>query len=216
MKTTTIPVHNGNQLDVFVEKKNDGFELWTVGTIKGTRQVLDHHLTHDDLEKRLHYQKPGDLSWEDTIPSKIPTEKHANAIEMEGTIKRRKRIDQPSVVAHLGFGSIDLLGMERKTLNATKAAIMGRWTDGQVMLILEPNNKLEISSLGSRPNFFDNCWPPSYPTRDWWNFAMWRFHTLNKEKQIGQTMAVLRVDEQELHFYSNTPDQMAHVFKRAS
>lgn len=216
MKTTVIPVHNGNQLELFFEKRDDGFELWTVGVIKGIRQVLDHHLTHDDLEKRIHYQNPGDLFWRQTDSAQIPREKHANALEIEGTIKRRKFIDQQSVVDHLGFGSIDLLGMDKKTVIAAKAALIGKWTDGEVMLILKPDNKLEILGLSPKPHFFDNCWPPSYPARDWWNFALWRFHTLNKERQIGQTAAVLRADQRELHFYSTHLDKIAHVFKRAS
>jgi hypothetical protein len=96
MRTAAITVYNSQKLEVFVAKLNRGFEVWIVGAIKGRRMILDHHLTHDDLEVHLAYAQPGDLVWREANPSEIPLEKHANAMEMEKTIKRRKFHDYDS------------------------------------------------------------------------------------------------------------------------
>ena len=93
MRSTSFIIHNNQMLEVFVEKEERHFELWMVGTVKDRRVVLDHHLTHDDLESRLAYAQPGDLIWRDAISSEIPTEKHKNAIQMEEAIKQGAFID---------------------------------------------------------------------------------------------------------------------------
>jgi len=213
IRTTTIRVHGGKELELFVQERVKSFELWTVGTTEGKRQILDHHRTNDDLEKRLYYQRPGDLRWTEAFQTQIPKEKHASAIEMEATIKRRKYINHPSTVAHLGYGSVDLLGMDRKTLNAARKAIQGRWTDGHMTCILGPDNHLELSGE-TEAHVLNSGWPSTSPIRDWWNFGHWRFHTMNIETKVGQMIAVVHVDERELHFYSIHPDQIAHVFRR--
>src|SRR4051812_33293251 len=112
MRSTAFPIHNTNQLEAFVKRRRGFFEFWAVGLVKGRRLVLDHHLTHDDLETNLAYAEPGDLGWRDVAESDIPTEKNQNALEMEETIKHRIFWDyeswpekaQRSVAGH--FGSI--------------------------------------------------------------------------------------------------------------
>ena len=90
MKTVTITVHNNKNLELFVEKHEDWFEVWIVGPIRKRRTLPDHHLTHDDLERHLEYAKPGDLVWCHAGKAAIPAEKHRNAIEAEETIKRKR------------------------------------------------------------------------------------------------------------------------------
>jgi hypothetical protein len=48
-----------------------------------------------------------------------------------------------------------------------------------------------------------------------WSFASWQLHLMNDEHKSGMRIAVLRVNEQELHVStdSNAP-LIAHVFKR--
>jgi hypothetical protein len=87
MKTTTIAIQNDTRVDLFIEKREDGFELWVVASIRDQRVVLGHHLTHDDVEARLHYAKPSDLAWREAQLSEIPTKKHRGAIDDEDTIK---------------------------------------------------------------------------------------------------------------------------------
>lgn len=86
MRTTTITVYNNQRVEVFVEKTEDGFEMWLVGLIKGRRIVISHYLTHDDLEAHLEYALPGDLVWREAMRSKLPEDKHQIAIEEEETI----------------------------------------------------------------------------------------------------------------------------------
>lgn len=215
MKTTTIRVHSGD-LEVYIDEKNEYFEIWTVGSIRGIRQVLDHHLTHDSLEERLCYNRPGDILWREAEKTSIPGRLHANAKEMEGTIKNGKFIDCSSVVDHLGFGSIDLIGADKKVLATAKAAMIGNWTDSEMMIDLYRDHTLLIGGNAPQLHILNVGWHFSDPVRNWWNFEGWRFCTSNKETGMGQVIAVVQVDERELHFYSAKPDQIAHIFTRSA
>jgi hypothetical protein len=152
MRTVTIPVYNNQQIELFIEKVKDGFELWAVGVVKGQRVVIDHHLTHDDLPARLEYAQPEDLIWRDAERSEIPVEKHKNAIEMEETIERevfwdyenRSKSACPSVTGHLA--ALDFLTLDKKELAAAKKMMLGRWTDSVLTFSVEPNNKLQLNS----------------------------------------------------------------------
>ncbi|MGN6451411.1 MAG: hypothetical protein ACTHLK_23005 [Brucella intermedia] len=199
MRSTTITVHNDHRLEIFIEEKKEGFEFWTVGTIKGKRMVLDHHLTHDDIEGRLHYERRGDVQWHDAAPSEIPSEKHSNAKEMEGGVKRGTFIDQPSVVSHLGFGSIDLVPTDRKVMNAAKKAILGCWSDGQATITLAPDSKLMLSGLGP-DHVLNRGQSPTAPERNWWNFDSWQLWFMNMQQKVGQRIGVLRVSDNEFTF----------------
>jgi hypothetical protein len=219
MRTTVVTVHNNQELEVFIKKQEDGFELWTVGPVKGCRMVLDHHLTHDDLEARLQYAKPSDLVWRDATHSELPAEKHQNAIEMENTIKQGTFLDYEnwpeevsrSVARHLG--SIVFLTADKEEMNAAKKALLGQWTDGVATLTLEPNNRLRWS-----------CTDRNHPLNvgekvhgrapDWWNFAIWRLALMNNEYKCGTHIGVLCVGEQELHLDSSRPHRLADVFRR--
>jgi hypothetical protein len=138
MKKVAITVHNDKQLELLLEKRKNGFEVWIVGPVQKRRVVLDHHLTHDDLETRLEYAKAGDLLWREAKDSQIPAEKHQNAIEAEENISTfwdYEKLHQ-SVTGHLS--SIALLSTDKAESNAAKLAIPGRWTDGIVTVSLEP------------------------------------------------------------------------------
>ena len=201
MRTTVITVHNNQTLEVFVEKRKDGFELWMVGPMKANdRAVLDHHLTHDDLEARLAYAKPGDLIWRDAAASEIPKEKHQNAIEGEITIQQGTFWDFEKLHQSVGghFGAMALLPMDRKESNASKKLLLGRWTDGVATLSMEPNHKLQWSCTDRRhPLNVGEQVHKHAP--DWWNFAMWRVFLMNEKHKCGTHVGVLRVDERELH-----------------
>ena len=220
MRTIAITVHNNQILEVFVKKRKDDFELWTVGPIKRHRVILDHHLTHDDLEAHLAYVKSGDLIWRAASRSEIPADKHQNAIEMEETIKHGSFWDYEhwpeeagrSVARHLA--PIVFLTTDKKEVTAAKKAILGRWTDGVVTLSIEPNNKLKWSCADSNHSLNVGEKIHGHPP-DWWNFAMWRLALINDKHKCGTHVGVLRVDEHELHLDSSRPHRLAHVFRRA-
>lgn len=218
MRTVSIPVRNNQQLELFVEKLKDGFELWAVGIVDGNRVLIDHHLTHDDLEARLEYAEPEDLVWRDSDRSEIPTDKHKNALEKEETIGRGVFWDYEnrdrSVTHHLG--AIDFLTLDKKELAAAKKMLLGRWTDGVLTFGVESNNKLQWS-----------CAERNHPlnvverTRgyvvDWWNFAKWQFAAVNEKHKAATYVAVLRVNEHELHLTGGGHlHRVAHVFRRCS
>ena len=171
MRTVAITVHNNRKLELFVEGRKEGFEVWIVGPVRRRRTLLDHRLTHDDLETRLQYAEAGDLVWRDGAEAEIPVKKHRNAIETEGTIERgtfwdydnplldeteamaREAIGLPkytgpsrrNVANHLGaivLLSEDTDEAERTTL---EDAILGRWTDGVVTMCFERGHKLQWS-----------------------------------------------------------------------
>ena len=215
MRTVVITVHNNQRLEVFVEKLKHGFEIWLVGPVKGRRVILDHHLTHDDLEARLEYAEAGDLVWRDAAHSEIPAEKHQNAVEMEETIKRGTFVDfevlHQSVSGH--FGGIGFLEGDRKESNTAKKALLGRWTDGVVTLTMEPNNKLKWSCT-DRQHPLNVGEQVHKHAPDWWNFARWRLALMNDEHKCGTHIGVLRADEQELHLCGSHLHRIAQVFHR--
>lgn len=239
MRTVDIIVHRKERLQIFVKKHIGYFELWVAGPIKGRQMLLDHHLTHDDLEACLEYVRSGDLLWRDAERTEIPTEKHENAVEMEKTIKQRMYLDynspqidemeavarkaeglplllgaHESVVDHLG--SIAFLAAGKEEVNAAKQELLGRWTDGVVTIDFERNNKLRWSCSDLTHHLNVGEMVHGYAP-NWWNFSMWRLALLNNEHKCGTHVVVLRVDKKELHLLAaGRPQRIAHVFKRVS
>lgn len=218
MRAVTIPVKNNLSVEIFVEKLKDGFEVWGVGTAKEGRMILDHHLTHDNVEARLEYARPHDLVWRDAQLSEIPTAKHQNAIEREETITRgvfwdyenRGRGAYDSVTGHLS--SIDFLVRDRKDLVAAKKAMHGQWTDGVLTFTIMHGNRLEWFCEDKQHWLNKGA---SRPAPDWWNFAKWEFALLNDKHKIGTHITVLRVDEHELHVCGGgRAHRLAYIFRR--
>jgi hypothetical protein len=219
MRTASIKIHNNQVLEVFVEKRKSGFEVWVIGPVKGCRVILSHHLTHDDLEAELEYARAGDLIWRNAVPSEIPGEIHPVANEAAANIKRGMFSDfgklNQSLTYHV-MGIINVPSLDRKGWNVAKKAIWGRWTDGVANVGFEPDAKLKWSCPTGRPHPFNSGVRGNGHVPDWWSFASWQLHLMNDEHKTGMRVAVLRVDEQELHI-SNDDDspRLAHIFHRA-
>jgi hypothetical protein len=219
MRTTAFIVYYNKKFEIFVEKRKDGFELWAVGPIKGRRTLLDHHLTHDDVEAHLEYAKPGDLVWRDAALSEIPTEKHRSAVEGEQTIQRGAFCDCLShpekpfqnVVNHLS--ALVIIARDRKGAKDAKKALLGQWTDGVATLDIKPNNELELSctDLGHPLNIGKGV---QSEVSERWEFKEWQLSFLNKKKQWISSLRVLHADEQRLHFQSMHPNRLAHIFRK--
>jgi len=211
MRTVVIPAYTSNQLELFVDRLDNGFELWAVGLVKGQRVVIDHHLTHDDLEKRLEYARPEDLIWSDADRSEIPAKKHKQAIEMEQTIKDGRGF-WDGISSNLS--ALDFLDRDRKDTAAAKKAILGQWTDGVLTFSVGPLNGLRWSCADS--NHWLNIgskarWTPP----NWWNLSSrWELHLMNNDKMCGTHVGVLHVDEHELHIRGGHLNRIVHVFRR--
>lgn len=216
MRTVALTVHNVEKLELFVEKRKNGFEVWIVGPWRGYRTVLDHHLTHDNLEAHLEYSSRKDLIWSASVDSEIPLKKHPNAIETETTITQGTYWDYEklnlSVASHLS--AIALLSADKKEWQEERKAIIGRWTDGVVVLCIEPGGKLLWSC--SDPQHLLNVGERVHGhAPDSWKFAMWEIAIMNKKHKCGTHVAVLRLDQVELHLLlSAHPYRIAHVFRR--
>ena len=220
MRTFSILVRSNQKFEIFVEKINRGFEIWQVGPIKGHRTVLDHYLTHDDLEAHLEYLHAGDLAWADAARSQIPNEKHLSAIQMEESIKRGTFIDQKTEwnkpLAYHFASPVNLIPINRKEWNIAKKAMLGRWTDGVATVDFEPDAKLKWSCPTDKPHPFNSGTRGHGYIPDWWSFASWQLHLMNDEYKIGMRIGVLRVDDHELHVWSEShPHRLAHIFRRA-
>lgn len=214
MRTAAITIRNNQKLEIFIKKLQRGFEIWVVGPVKGHRIILDHHLTHDNLEARLAYAKASDLDWRDASQSEIPSERHQNAVEMDETVKRGTFLDFGSLHQSLS-GHLSAIGFlqDKKESNAAAKTLLGEWTDGVVTLSMEPNHKLQWSCT-DRQHALNVGEQVHNHTPDWWNFAMWKLALLNSKHQCGTHIGVLRVDEQELHLCTSHPHRIAHVFRR--
>ena len=195
MRATEFTVHNTQRFEIFVRKRKNRFELWTVGPIKRHRVVLDHHLTHDDIEAHLEYAEPGDLSWRKAAPSEIPTERRPGATEAEQTIRlgtfwdfddaqldkmealARHAVGLPqasqpsprSVVGHVG--SIGFLSTNGADTRAAKAGMLGQWTDGEVTMDLQPNHRLVWSCTNPRHQL--NVSQRTHGFTRSWSFSLW-------------------------------------------
>lgn len=226
MRTVSIPIYNNQEIELFVEKRKEGFEVWVVGPIKGHRRVLDHHLTHDDLEAYLEYASPGDLVWRDASSSEIPTEKNKNTGKQNSFLDfvRReedilgyssKSIDDcesslnpyRAVTYHLS--TICDVTTDRVEDKAVNNLLLGRWTDGIVTLTLEPNHKLEWS-----------CTEPSDDLKvcdqspDWWNYGEWSLALFNSNEHCGTTVKIVYVDKDELHILNKGYQRLVRVFHK--
>ena len=137
---------------------------------------------------------------------------------MEESIKRgtfvdfEKGLHQP-LVYH--FASVNLIPLDRKEWNVAKKAMLGRWTDGIATVNFKPDAKLTWSCPTDRPHPFNSGVRGGGHIPDWWSFASWQLHLMNDEHKVGMRIGVLRVNEQELHVWSeNHPHRLAHVFHR--
>jgi hypothetical protein len=219
MRKTIIKVHNNSWLEVFVRKSKQGFEVWVVGMLKGQRRILCHHLTHDDLEQGLGYSKVGDLVWKDAAFSEIPRDVHPIAAEAADNIERGVFVDfkrelRQSLAYHI-MGSINILPLDKKEWNVAKEAILGQWTDGIATVNFQLDCKLAWSCPGERLNPFNSGARGTGYSPNWWSFAGWQLHLLNYEHMAGTKIAVLRVDQQELHVFSGH-DAVAHIYCRVN
>ena len=218
MRTVLISVQNDQKLELFVKKLTRGFEFWAVGIFNVDRVVLDHHLTHDDLEARLEYAKPKDLIWRNAEQHEIPVKKHNNAILQEETIARHIFWDyenraRQSVTSHLGGGSA-FITLDKKELAVAKKMMLGRWTDGVLTFSLEPNNKL-LWICADRNHQLNVIERTSGHLVDWWNFSKWKFAIMNEKQKAATYVAVVSVNEQELHLTGGGHlNRMAQVFRR--
>jgi hypothetical protein len=206
MHTVTITIRN-QKLELFVEKIKGGYEVWAVGIIKGQRILIDHHLTHDDLETRLEYAQPEDLIWRGAARSEIPSEKYKKAIELEKTIEQDVFWDG----IDCNLSAIHSLDRDRKTTAAAKKAILGRWTDGVLTFSTEPDHKLQW--LCADNQHWLNRSGDSNP--GWWNFSSrWELHLMNMERGRGTHVSVLHVDDKELHVRGGHLNRIVHVFSK--
>ena len=218
MRTTKIPFHNDQMLEIFVRpRKKTGreFEMWLVGEAKGRRMILDHLITEDDIEARLSYAQTGDLNWEQGDARAIPEEKTKGALEYERECLDRGMLrNSDDVSLHLHTWSS--LPLNRKTLNQARKCVVGSWSDGIATLILKPQSQVEMSCANkSHPLFWQtNFFNSSHA--EWWNFSSWLLFLMNQTTKIGSKQAVWRCDETELHLPSIKPDIFAHVLRRIS
>jgi len=211
MRTVTIPVYASKRLELFFDKRDHDYELWTVGIAKGQRVVIDHCLTHDDLETRLEYSRPEDLVWQEARRLDIPTEKHKLAVEREDSIMRGKFQHGASSI----FTSFFFLDRDRKDTAAAKKAILGGWTDGVLSFVMEPNNKLQWSCDDKKHWLNIGAYGPA---PDWWTLSgVWELHlmaNMGKPKACGTHVGVVHVDERQLHIRGGHLNRIVHVFNR--
>ena len=219
MRKVVIKVHNNQIIEIFVDKFGDGFEFWAIGMVRGHRMVIDHHLTHDNLEARLEYAKQGDLIWRDATRSEIPAEKHKKAIAQEETIARdvfwdyegRSEGGIQTVTCHLG--AIDFLTVDRRESAVAKDIILGQWTDGVLTFSLASGNRLQWS-CADRQHWLNSGEGVHGHAPDWWNYAKWRIAFMNHEHGCGTHVGVLHIGKHELHLEGGHLHRMAHIFHR--
>ena len=222
MRTTKIPFHNDQTLEIFVQPRAENaeeFEMWLIGEAEGRRIILDHLITEDDIEARLGYAQAGDLRWEQSDISAIPDEKTETALEYERECLDRGMLRNINDVS-LHLHTWSSLPLNRKTLNRARKCIVGSWSDGIATLILKPQSQVEVlcadasHPLSWQANFVYS--PGEYHPADWWNFSAWLLLLMDQTTKRGSKQAVWRCDETELHLPSLEQDIFAHVFHRIS
>ena len=210
MRSVTIPAYNSKTLEVFLEKRDYGCEVWTVGVAKGERVIIDHFRTRDDLQARLEYAQHEDLIWRDAAPLEMPSQRHKLAIEREESFKRGVFEHGTSGVVN----SIRFLDRDRKDTTTAKRAIHGQWADGVLTFSIEPLNKLRWSCADSN-HWLNRGSKSGRPAPNWWNLSgLWELHLMNNDKLCGTHVGIIHVDEKELHFRGGVDDRIALVFRR--
>jgi hypothetical protein len=216
MRTCGISVRGNQTLEIFCSKKTEGFDVWTVGLVKGVRSILHRLITHDDWEARLHYAKHGDVAWKDASPTDVPTEKHVVALEQEKLILNRGKFQDSDNLCYDIANSLNLITTDRKSANVAKKAMLGRWTDGIATVTFGQDSKLELSLQPHQKHPFDLCMRVNGLSPNWWSFVSWTLHLMHtgRDQKCGQRTSVIHVDAHELHVYSNERDRIAHIFQR--
>jgi hypothetical protein len=236
LKSVEIIIHDNRRIELFVARHTEGYEVWIVGPFRGRRTILDHRLTHDDLQRYLEYARAGDLVWRNASEAELPHEKHKNALATEKTIKLgrfwdycdpqysemealARRIsglpDAPSsslfsIANHLEV--IAWLSEEDGWPPVTVGALLGEWTDGVLTMNFKPGNRLDwLCTDPQHPLDFGRrvqAFPPN-----WWNIVGWRLHIMNMEHKSGTNVVILRVDQDQLHvFETGCPNRIARIF----
>jgi hypothetical protein len=218
MRTVAIIIHNGDSLEIFVKRLKFGFEVWKVGPIKGRRVILDHHLTHDDLEAKLYYSKHGDLAWRNAKRHELPIETHPSVAQAESVdgssfIDFETSLGQP-LVHHLS-SIANLIPVNRKVFNVAKGLMIGRWTDGTATVSLKSEARLALSLSVNRSHPLNLGQQIHGYRPDRWNFKGWQLFLLSKEHDAGLRIGVIHIDGNELHIWaSGSRHKIANVFYR--
>jgi hypothetical protein len=220
MRTTRLSVHNNQRVELFTRRRaGRAYELWVVISAGNSRLVHDHYFTHDDLEGSLAYARRGDLMWRDAAPAELPRRVGSTGVVVGKAIPKGKIIDFESPRYHL-LSAIGGLPIDRRALAAARRTIVGTWSDGPAVACLEPHSALRLSCDATRHPF--SITPPC-PAPDRWRLQRWQLHMMNAAHGCGLRVAVIQVDDAELHVAAaptgglvDRQRKLVHVFKRRS
>jgi hypothetical protein len=212
MRATNLVVHGNQVFEIFTRRATSRLrELWVAGTMKRRRVLIHHYLTHDDLEAGLSYAKHGDLVWADVSPSSIPRRSVDLGFVMGGNVPQGHVIDHAWLAYHL---PIESLPMDRIALAGARRRIPGLWSDGAIRVTLGPSRSATLSQPTPRghPLTVDRGCPPP----DRWALSRWQLFLTSSQGHCGLRVAVLRVDDGELHIARarGQGGRIAHIFRR--
>lgn len=210
MRQLTIPVHNNQQLECFIERHGTWFEFRLVGEVDGARQVLSHYLTHDDLEHKFAYAEDRPFSWVDASRRQLPAKKHKNSVQWEATIAQHKFVD-------LGRGSyhivppIGFLSLDRSAWNRARKLLVGHWSDGKIQITFERSFRVRLDKLPPRGHALRTA---SSVLQEHWSLKRWWLFTYSGDMKVGVGTPILCLNSDEMHLPSHDPRYMAQVFRR--
>jgi hypothetical protein len=214
LRACRIPVRSGQAIELLTRRvAPDVFELWVVAHGSSSGAVVDHYFTTDDLENDLAYAAPGDLVWATAATSAIPSARLEGGFTAGENI-RDGPISHERLPLHLS-NTLVLLPVDRRSVGVARKALEGAWTDGTVTLSLSSPDSAAMQ--GEVPA--GHPLATAGPAREinWWSFHAWQLHLLSRPANHGARVAVLRVDEDELHLATGFQDRtrVAYTLRRA-
>ncbi len=210
LRKTFFKTRNQLIVEIFQARVRDGFELWVVGPQDRQRVILNHYLTHDDLETRLRYSKSILLTWTQAKESDLPAAKSLVALEEEKTIECGTVWDSTELFEHLV--GVETLDCEPEDLETARHDLAGTWSDGASSLTFDADGTCHGSISTSSSHAFVRGLAALDP--DAWQLSdHWQLRLKNRKSARAERRLVHSVSEGELHL-AGEGNCVALVLKR--
>jgi hypothetical protein len=210
MRTASFKTRNDLTVEIFLDRRADSLEFWLVGPHNGARTVLNHYLTHDELDAALRYSKATLLNWSAAKPADLPEAKSAAALDDEKTIAAGTFWDAADLSEH--FAGLATLDPVPETWRTAFSCLPGTWSDGISTLDFGADASFSSSVAPASASPFLRAVAKSQP--DQWHFSgAWQLRLFNTRTRHAERILVHELSPTALHL-AGAGNCIAFILKR--